>query len=48
MMTLDSALLSTALFESSLRSLPLLARGKVRDIYAVGEDHLLLVATDSL
>lgn len=28
--------------------LPLLARGKVRDIYAVGEDRLLLVATDRI
>ena len=28
--------------------LPLVARGKVRDIYAVGEDRLLLVATDRL
>ena len=36
------------LFESSIRSLPLVARGKVRDIYAVGEDKLLLVATDRL
>jgi phosphoribosylaminoimidazole-succinocarboxamide synthase len=36
------------LYESSLRSLPLLARGKVRDIYAVGEDKLLLVASDRL
>lgn len=45
---LDPAILSTALFESSLQSLPLLARGKVRDIYAVGDDHLLLVATDRL
>ena len=29
-------------------SLPLLARGKVRDIYAVGEDKLLIVTTDRL
>jgi len=36
------------MYESSLRSLPLLARGKVRDIYAVGEDKLLLVASDRL
>jgi len=36
------------LYESSLKSLPLLARGKVRDIYAVGEDKLLLVASDRL
>lgn len=37
-----------ALFESSLTSLPLLARGKVRDIYAVSDDLLLIVTTDRL
>jgi phosphoribosylaminoimidazole-succinocarboxamide synthase len=36
------------LFESRLQSLPLLQRGKVRDIYAVGDDHLLIVTTDRL
>jgi phosphoribosylaminoimidazole-succinocarboxamide synthase len=36
------------LYESSLKSLPLVARGKVRDIYAVGEDRMLLVASDRL
>jgi phosphoribosylaminoimidazole-succinocarboxamide synthase len=36
------------LFETHLRSLPLLARGKVRDVYSVGEDHLLIVTTDRL
>jgi phosphoribosylaminoimidazole-succinocarboxamide synthase len=36
------------LFESSLKSLPLIARGKVRDIYAVGEDKMLLLASDRL
>ncbi len=36
------------LYESSLKSLPLIARGKVRDIYAVGEDKMLLVASDRL
>ena len=36
------------LFESTLRSLPLLGRGKVRDIYAVGDDKLLIVTTDRL
>ena len=36
------------LYESRLHSLPLLARGKVRDIYAVGDGHLLIVATDRL
>ena len=35
------------LFESSL-DLPLIHRGKVRDIYAVGDDHLLIVTTDRL
>jgi phosphoribosylaminoimidazole-succinocarboxamide synthase len=36
------------MYESSIQSLPLLARGKVRDIYAVGDDKLLLVASDRL
>ena len=36
------------LYESRLESLPLLNRGKVRDIYAVGDDHLLIVTTDRL
>ena len=36
------------LYESDLKSLPLIARGKVRDIYAVGDDHLLIVTTDRL
>ncbi len=36
------------LYESNLTSLPLLQRGKVRDIYAVGADHLLIVTTDRL
>ncbi len=35
-------------FESSIASLPLIARGKVRDIYAVGGDKLLIVTTDRL
>lgn len=37
-----------ALYESTLKSLPLLARGKVRDMYAVGDDKLLVVASDRL
>jgi phosphoribosylaminoimidazole-succinocarboxamide synthase len=36
------------LFESSLRSLPFVHRGKVRDLYAVGDDRLLIVQTDRL
>ena len=37
-----------ALLESTLHSLPLLARGKVRDNYAVGSDRILMVASDRL
>ncbi len=40
--------MATPLYESTLRSLPLLGRGKVRDNYAVGEDRLLIVTTDRL
>lgn len=40
--------LSAPLFESSLASLPRLGRGKVRDLYAVGEDRMLIVASDRL
>jgi phosphoribosylaminoimidazole-succinocarboxamide synthase len=36
------------MLESSIRSLPLVARGKVRDIYAVGDDQLLIITTDRL
>jgi phosphoribosylaminoimidazole-succinocarboxamide synthase len=36
------------LFESSLNSLPRLGRGKVRDIYAVGDDKMLIVTSDRL
>ena len=35
-------------FESQLHSLPLLARGKVRDNYAVGTDRILMVASDRI
>ncbi len=38
----------SALHESNLTSLPLLHRGKVRDIYAVDEQNLLIVQTDRL
>lgn len=40
--------MSTPLFESSIQSLPLLSKGKVRDIYAVDADKLLIVTTDRL
>lgn len=38
----------SVLFESSLSCLSLLSRGKVRDIYAIDEQHLLIVTTDRL
>jgi phosphoribosylaminoimidazole-succinocarboxamide synthase len=39
---------SPALFETTIRSLPLLHRGKVRDIYAVDDTRMLIVTTDRL
>lgn len=39
---------SSALHTSVLTSLPLLARGKVRDNYAVGTDRILMVASDRI
>ncbi|MEQ1835500.1 MAG: phosphoribosylaminoimidazolesuccinocarboxamide synthase [Candidatus Nitrotoga sp.] len=38
----------SVLLESNLTSLPLLHRGKVRDIYEVDDDRLLIVQTDRL
>ena len=40
--------MSNALHTSSITSLPLLARGKVRDNYAVGDDRILMVASDRI
>ncbi len=40
--------MTTTILQSSIKSLPLIARGKVRDMYAVGEDKLLIVATDRI
>jgi phosphoribosylaminoimidazole-succinocarboxamide synthase len=37
-----------ALHTSTITSLPLLARGKVRDNYAVGDDRILMVASDRI
>jgi phosphoribosylaminoimidazole-succinocarboxamide synthase len=37
-----------AVFESSLKSLPRIGRGKVRDIYAVGGDKLMILVSDRL
>ncbi|QWE24448.1 phosphoribosylaminoimidazolesuccinocarboxamide synthase [Polynucleobacter sp. AP-Elch-400A-B2] len=37
-----------ALYATSIKSLPLLSKGKVRDVYALGNDKLLIVTTDRL
>ena len=42
------AALGPAVPQTHLHSLPLIARGKVRDLYAVGSDRLLMVASDRL
>ncbi len=39
---------SPAMFQSTIHSLPLLHRGKVRDIYAVDDQRMLIVTTDRL
>ena len=39
---------AAALLQTSLSGLPLVRRGKVRDVYAVDDDHLLIVATDRI
>jgi phosphoribosylaminoimidazole-succinocarboxamide synthase len=40
--------MTQALFESTIKSLTLLARGKVRDIYAIDDEKLLIVTSDRL
>ncbi len=40
--------LGPAVTSTALHSLPLIARGKVRDLYAVGSDRMLMVASDRL
>jgi phosphoribosylaminoimidazole-succinocarboxamide synthase len=42
------AVLAEAVFHSDLKSLKLINRGKVRDMYAVDDDHMLIVASDRL
>ena len=39
---------SDPLFDSVIPGLPMIGRGKVRDIYSVNDDHLLIVTTDRL
>ena len=45
---MSAPLLGQPLLESRIASLPLVHKGKVRDIYAVGDDKLLIVTTDRL
>jgi phosphoribosylaminoimidazole-succinocarboxamide synthase len=40
--------MASGLFQTNIKSLPLVYRGKVRDSYAVGDDKLLIVTTDRL
>ncbi len=40
--------MSQALFQSDLPDLELIYRGKVRDVYAVDQKHLLIIASDRL
>ena len=40
--------MTAPLFESTITSLPLISKGKVRDIYAVDADKLLIVTSDRL
>jgi phosphoribosylaminoimidazole-succinocarboxamide synthase len=39
---------SSAVFETNIENLELIARGKVRDIYRIDDEHMLIVSTDRL
>jgi phosphoribosylaminoimidazole-succinocarboxamide synthase len=39
---------SASIFETNIENLELIARGKVRDIYTIDKDHMLIVTTDRL
>ncbi|MBB1073220.1 phosphoribosylaminoimidazolesuccinocarboxamide synthase [Rhodoferax sp. 4810] len=40
--------MNTPLYQSNLKQFPLINRGKVRDLYAVDDEHLLIIASDRL
>ena len=40
--------MANSVFETNLKKLPLITRGKVRDIYDVDDQHMLIVTTDRL
>jgi phosphoribosylaminoimidazole-succinocarboxamide synthase len=46
--TMDTTNTPATVFETAITSLPLIARGKVRDIYAVDDQHMLIVTSDRL
>ena len=48
LLSVPPVLFVKALYQSSIKSLPLVYRGKVRDTYAVSDQHLLMVTTDRL
>lgn len=43
---LESVMNSDAIFETRIGNLEIIARGKVRDIYAIDAEHMLIVTTD--
>ena len=45
---MNSVAESPAIFETNIENLELIARGKVRDIYRIDDDHMLIVTTDRL
>jgi phosphoribosylaminoimidazole-succinocarboxamide synthase len=45
---MDTIAIPDAKYESRLTALPRISQGKVRDLYAVDDDHLLIVTTDRL
>jgi phosphoribosylaminoimidazole-succinocarboxamide synthase len=47
-LSLPASAMTVPLFETSIKSLPLISKGKVRDIYAVDDRRLLIVTTDRL
>ena len=44
--TLEAAMSNDPIFETHIDNLELIARGKVRDIYAIDDAHMLIVTTD--
>ncbi|MFT5657052.1 MAG: phosphoribosylaminoimidazole-succinocarboxamide synthase [Gammaproteobacteria bacterium] len=45
---MNSTNTSSAIFETNIDNLELIARGKVRDIYRIDDEHMLIVSTDRL